>query len=286
MSRQLRALSRAVSVVALLLAGVTGCQQTTGTAPEEGPPKAAAKTTRPPHRFDEKDPEIQALKGLDYQSVDMSKVDVKTEVSALLLLNSLLLDVEQKANGRIGLLRDYIAANKLEKALATDDDPVADVEILAFEDGIRIAVAYVRTPAGAAIMEGRLPQVSDATLARNLPSYRKLAQKNWADVAYSRQQVENMAEFLADEGKFDDFVAWVKEKEKEDTERRKGLLERPADQRVAEADSREMVKGRSNLGTALYFQAGRKAPERNATLLDVWVDYHVSRYTWRKTRLR
>ena len=125
MRKPLRALCCVALAAAILVTGTVGCQKTP--PPTEAVAKNTTAKAPPTHRFDEQDPEIQALKNLDAQGVDMAKVDTKTEVAALLLLNSMLLEVGQKAKGRVGLLQDYIKANKLEKALATDDDPVADV---------------------------------------------------------------------------------------------------------------------------------------------------------------
>jgi len=145
--------------------------------------------------------------------------------------------VGRTTTARLDVLSAYVEAHKLGDALAKDEHPVTDVGRLAFDDGRRIAVAYVRTPKGREAFGRRLAKESEAMLEKYEQAYLRLCQKGWADVAYARFQVENVAVFLHHTGEFDDYLKWAEvEAARRKREHEKDLAERRETKKAREEE--------------------------------------------------
>lgn len=166
----------------------------------------------PEGKFDEQDPEVAEIRKLDYEGVVYANENLKTRVTALIALNELLNRVSQRTTARLTMLEAYIEARGLKEALLKSETSVPEVERLKLEDGQKIAVAFIKTEKGAAMFGPRLPKVSDAALVRYEASYIKLCRKRWADVAYTRHQVEAVAVVLDSMGKFGEYMKWAQGK--------------------------------------------------------------------------
>ena len=159
--------------------------------------------------FDEKDPRIQELKGLDYETADYKGSDLKTRVTALVALNHLLGRVGSEAEARLAMLGAYVKDQKLKDAILKNDATKDDVERLTFEDGLKVAVAYIGTEKGKAAFAPRLPSGGADVLEKYEASYLKVCRKRWAEVIATRKKVEAVARFLSAEGKFDHYMRWA-----------------------------------------------------------------------------
>jgi hypothetical protein len=163
----------------------------------------------PEGKFDKDDPEIAVIRELDFENVDYGAEPIKTRVTALLALNELLNRVGERSAARLEMLEAYINDQKLESALMESEAAVPEVERLTFEDGQKIAVAFVKTQRGADMFGPRLPKVPDAGLANYEKSYIKLGRKRWAEIAYVRHRIEATAVFLDSAGKFGEYKKWA-----------------------------------------------------------------------------
>ncbi len=159
--------------------------------------------------FDAQDPEIQALSKLDYKGVDLAKVDVKTKLTAILAMNDLLSLVGGKADARVKMLKAYVEKGGLTAAYQRDETPVPETRRLTFEEGLKVAVAYVRTPKGKTHFEGEAEAYPEAMYSKTATAYYKLCQKRWAEVVYARHEVESYAVFLKKIGEFDTYMKWA-----------------------------------------------------------------------------
>lgn len=167
----------------------------------------AAEEDRP---FEKDDPEVQSIKELDFESVVYKNEPRRTRVMALVALNELLNRVGQRSKARLEMLEQFLGNKELMDDLEKSEVPVPETERLTFEDGKKIAIAFVKTEKGAAMFGDRVPKVSDAGLRAYETSYLKLGRKRWADVAYSRHMVEGAAVFLSSIGRFKEYLKWAK----------------------------------------------------------------------------
>jgi hypothetical protein len=163
----------------------------------------------PEGKFDKDDPEIAVIRELDFENVDYGAEPIKTRVTALLALNELLNRVGQRSAARLEMLEAYIESQKLESALMESEAAVPEVERLKYEDGQKIAVAFIKTERGANMFGPRVPNVSDAGLANYEKSYIKLGKKRWTEIQYVRHRIEAIAVFLDSAGKFGEYKKWA-----------------------------------------------------------------------------
>jgi hypothetical protein len=201
----------------------------------------------PEGKLDEQDPEAAEIRKLDYEGVVYAKEDLKTRVTALIGLNELLNRVGKRSAARLKMLGAYIKARDLKEALLKSESPVPEVGRLKFEDGQKIAVAFVKTEKGAAMFGPRLPKVSDAAELRYEASYLKLCRKRWAEVAYTRHEIEAIAVFLDARGKFQEYMKWaaaeaLREKARGEAAFREGLKK----QDEAEKARRKLARQRAH----------------------------------------
>ena len=160
-------------------------------------------------KFDEKDPRIQELKKLDYEKASYENSDLKTRVTAVIALNGLLNRTGRQAEARLKMLRAYAEQHGLKDAVLESPDTKDDVTRLGFEDGLKVAVAYVGTEKGKAAFTSRLPSGGEGMLEKYETSYLKVCRKRWSEVIAARSKVEAAANFLIAKGKFDHYMRWA-----------------------------------------------------------------------------
>jgi hypothetical protein len=160
-------------------------------------------------KFDEKDPRIQELRKLDYEKASYANSDLKTRVTAVIALNDLLNHAGRRAEARLKMLRAYLEEHKLKDAVLESPDTKDDVTRLSFEDGLKVAVAYVGTEKGNAAFTSRLPSGGQDVLEKYETSYLKLCRERWSEVIAARSKVEAVANFLTAKGKFDHYMRWA-----------------------------------------------------------------------------
>lgn len=177
------------------------------------------------------DPEVAALKKMDYKSVDYAKVDLKTRTMAVMAMNKLLSQHGERAVRRIGLLEDFIQYKKLDESFSQSTDTAPDEDRLTMEDGLKIAVLIVRTAEGQEAWSSSVTNVSDQTLERVYASYLNLCKKRWGEVTYQRFRVEELAQFIDSKKMFNEFVIWGRD---ETARRKQARAEEAAKYRAAQ----------------------------------------------------
>ena len=207
-------------------------------------------------KFDEKDPRIRELKKLDYENASYEKSDLKTRVTALIALSDLLNRAGSQAEARLKMLRAYVEEHELKDAVLGSRDTKDDVTRLRFEDGLKVAIAYVGTEKGKAAFSSRLPSGGQDMLGKYETSYLKLCRKRWAEVIAARSKVEAVANFLGAKGKFDHYMRWAAaEAARQKDKHEKAFHARLDAQAADEKAKRERAK-------ALAEQRRRQAHER------------------------
>jgi len=223
----------------------------------------------PKGKIDAEDPEVDVIRKLDFESVDYKAEPIKTRVTALIALNQLLNNVGKRSAERLEMLEAFIKAQNLESALMASEAKVPDIERLTVEDGKKIAVAFIKTERGAEMFGPRVPKGSDSMLANYEQSYLKLSRKRWAEVAYTRHQIESIAVFLDSTGKFDTYQRWTIGEEKRRAEARAAAAGERAEQKEADAKAaKERAQERELARMEYAFQLKQKEMDSKAKVAE------------------
>ena len=173
------------------------------------PLAGAADPPAPPQNpFNLQDPEIQALKKLDWKGIDYAALPTQTRCEALLALTKLLDMAGGKADARADLLSAYLTQYKLGPEYAADATEMKEPPTLTYDDAKKVAAAFVKTPTGKAKFGNELPGASEALLRNYIALYDKTCTRKWHEVIESRAYVSSMAQFLQRKGKWDDYLKW------------------------------------------------------------------------------
>jgi hypothetical protein len=200
--------------------------------PQSQPP-AAAPVVSP---FDRDDPEIAKIRQLNWKSADFNALDTKSKCAALMALNRGLTNMGAKAHVREELLIDYLDAQDLGPTYATAKSAIPAPPQVTFDDLLKLATAYVKSPEGSAKVAGEFDGDSNEMLARYLALYERSARREMEETAESRWQVRSMGLFLQNQGKLDDFKTWsVAEQKRRDAE----LEQQRAEQTAQEQKERQ-----------------------------------------------
>jgi hypothetical protein len=230
--------ARSVTVVAAMLAGLivtsTFAQRP---APAGQPPTAgAAPASNPVSPFDQNDPEIAIIRGLDWKNAEYNVLTLPQRCAALMALNKGLSMMGSKADHRVDLLVDYLDQNKLGEAYAAAKQSIPDPRPVTFQDMERVAAAYINTPGGAAKFAGQFTGMSADMLNLYLNLYEKSAMREFEETREARWQVRSMGLFLQDTGKLEDFRQWsVIEDKRRETE----LDQQVADEKAKQTQERQ-----------------------------------------------
>jgi hypothetical protein len=219
-------------------------------APPAAPPAAAAapaSATRPAapttSPFDAVDPEIAAVKRLDWKGADFDKLDIQTRGAALLALNKLLDVVDAKAEARAELLVQYIDQNKLGDAYAVAAAAGDTTPAISFDDAKKIAAAFIQTPQGREKFGDEFTKSSPQEQAKYLDLYEKTCRRKYDDAAEARVEVRLMANFLKRQEKLDDFVTWsLAETKRRQEEHQAKMAVAAADKAQADKERREQAQ--------------------------------------------
>src|SRR4051812_25569345 len=180
----------AAAALGLTLATGTWAQPQTAAArpaAAAAPPPAVTRPTGPTTSpFDAADPEIAAVKRLDWQKADFDKLDVQTRGAALLALNKLLDVVDAKAEARAELLVEYIDQHKLGAAYAAEAAGEDTSRAVTFDDAKKIAAAFIQTPQGQAKWGEEFTASSPAEQVKYLELYEKTCRRKYDDAAEAR----------------------------------------------------------------------------------------------------
>src|SRR5690242_7762322 len=98
--------------------------------------------------FDKDDPQIQAIKKLNWQQIDVSAQELRTQCVSLLALNEVTMRLGAKADARLDLLIDYFNAHNLGEAFAGHMADESSAQPISFEDARKVAVAVVQSQIG------------------------------------------------------------------------------------------------------------------------------------------
>ncbi|HEY7117179.1 MAG TPA: hypothetical protein VH475_11355 [Tepidisphaeraceae bacterium] len=161
--------------------------------------------------FNVQDPEIQALKKLNWKDVDFNAQPPLIRCQALLALGKLLDMTAGKAEARADLLSDYLEQNKLGEEYAADAAAPTDKVPLTYEDAKKVAAAFMATPRGKARFGDDLEGCSDQLLLNYQGLYNKTCTRKWDEVIESRAYVKSMAQFLQRKGKWEEYLKWSDE---------------------------------------------------------------------------
>jgi hypothetical protein len=186
------------SVVLLLAAMTAGAAD----APAAGP--AASP-------FDERDPEIVAIKKLEWKSVDINKLDLRTRCVSLIVLNKILDRVGSKAALREDLLMTFIEQNNLGDEYAQRLPGPGEQAHVTYEESQQIAAAALKLPRIAAQFGDDMDGVEGPVLENYFAMYTKTCLRNWAEMVESRCAVRSMAKFLEAKGMLPAFDKWAGE---------------------------------------------------------------------------
>lgn len=197
----------------------------------------AADPPKQQNPFNAQDPEIQALKKLDWKGIDYPALPTRTRCEALLALTKLLDMTGGKAEARADLLSAYLDQNKLGPEYAADATETKEPPTLSYDDAKKVAAAFVKTPTGQAKFGDELPGASEALLRNYIALYDKTCTRKWSEVIESRAYVTSMAQFLQRKGKWDDYLKWsVDEAARQQREYEAQLKERQASYVQAEEE--------------------------------------------------
>ncbi len=166
-------------------------------------------TTPPASPFDEKDAEIVALKKLDWKSVDVTKLDLKSRCVSLVVLNKILDMVGSKAALREDLLMTYIEQNNLADEYAKAMPSADNQAHLSYEQSQQVAAAALKTPRVAAEFGDDMDGIDPAMLNNYFTMYTKTCTRNWAEVMEARCAVRSMAKFLESKQMLPAFGKWA-----------------------------------------------------------------------------
>ena len=185
-----------VTVVLLMATVMAGAAESPAALPPASP-------------FDEKDPEIVAMKKLDWKSVDVTKLDLKSRCVSLVVLNKILDMVGSKAALREDLLMTYIEQSNLADDYAKAM-PSADSQAhLSYEQSQQVAAAALKTPRVAAEFGDDMDGIDPAMLDNYFTMYTKTCTRNWAEVMEARCAVRSMAKFLESKQMLPAFGKWA-----------------------------------------------------------------------------
>ncbi|MCE9591370.1 MAG: hypothetical protein K8S99_12690 [Planctomycetes bacterium] len=244
-------------------------------APKAKEPDKKAPLASP---FDARDPEIQAVRKLKFDDIDMKKVDLKERVAAMMALNSLLGKHGEKATRRVAYLNEYMRTNNLEADYTAYATPVPDLDLLTYDTAMKIAVALVRTPDGAATYGEKVKSLDEATLNNMSSWFDKECRARWYDVVFKRHQIASLCEYLEKKGKFSDFVTWAMAKLAAAEEQKKQELAAKREQAAADAKARQAeMKVRQAEAKAAREQREREEDEREMKRLDYAVQLEKER---------
>jgi len=159
--------------------------------------------------FDRSDAGVQQLKQLKWKDVNFAAQDLKTRCTGVLALKQVLTTLGGKADARIDLLVDYLDQQKLGEAYAAQMGEIPEPVQVSYDDALKLAVAMIQSPMGAAKFDDELEGCNDSTLKAYLVMYDKGCRRAFDEVIESRHQVRAMGLFLEKQGKFEEFNKWA-----------------------------------------------------------------------------
>ena len=159
--------------------------------------------------FDRSDAGVQQLRQLKWKDVNFAAQDLKTRCTAVLALKQVLTTLGGKADARIDLLVDYLNQQKLGEAFAAQMGEIPEPVQVSYDDALKLAVALIQSPMGAAKFDDELEGSNDSTLKAYLVMYDKGCRRAFDEVIESRHQVRAMGLYLEKQGKFEEFNKWA-----------------------------------------------------------------------------
>jgi hypothetical protein len=231
------------------------------------------------------DPEIEALRKIDFSGVDLKTVDMPTKTMAVMATNNFLAKQGERARMRVGLLEDYIELRGLQDEFSQNSAEVPEQKLLPLEDGIRLAVVMVSTPEGQDAYGKQVQGVKPETLTRVYNSYYSLCRKNWGEVAYSRFRVQEMASFLDAKGMLNDFIAWAKDEKNKQAKARaeastKFLADRKEEDEKARAKRVAVIEKREAEERELFNRRLEYSYEIERARVSNYGNYGNYNYRW------
>jgi hypothetical protein len=193
--------ARATASRVLLLAGLLGLARIAFAADPKAPPVGP---------FDSQDPDIKALRALKWSDTDFAAQRLRVRCAALIAMKEMSSRIGGKADAQLELLVDYIEEQKLGEQFVGHQAAAPEPPGLSYDDGRKLATAFVLSPIGADKFGDELQGCDEKTLSAYERMYEKSARSAFDQTVESRYQVRVMASFLRTVGKFDDFVEWTK----------------------------------------------------------------------------
>jgi len=188
--------------------------------------------------FDRSDAGVQQLKQLKWKDINFAAQDLKTRCTAALALKQVLTALGGKSDARIDLLVDYLNQQKLGEAFAAQMGDIPEPMQVSYDDALKLAVALIQSPMGAAKFDDELEGSNDNMLKAYLVMYDKSCPRAFDEVIESRHHVRAMGLFLEKQGKFEEFNKWADAERK----RRQMVFEQEQAQKRALAVTVEVAR--------------------------------------------
>ncbi len=148
------------------------------------------------------------LKNLPWQGVDLTAVSPIDRIRALMLMSDVLDELAAQSVSEADLMSAYIEASNQGAALAALR-PVSDPAPLTMDDVQKIAVALLRGPMARSSYATQLGSLAPDELGAYEQMYLSSCRREWTEMTDNRLRVRRMADFLAANGKFADYQAWL-----------------------------------------------------------------------------
>jgi len=217
--------------------------------------------------FDRSDAGVQQLKQLKWKDVNFAAQDLKTRCTAVLALKQVLTMLGGKADARIDLLVDYLNQQKLGEAFAAQMGEIPEPVQVSYDDALKLAVAMIQSPMGAAKFDDELEGCDDSMLKAYLAMYDKSCRRAFDEVIESRHHVRAMGLFLEKQGKFEEFNKWAAAERK----RRQMVFEQEQEQKRVLAVKVEV--GRKEEAKAAAEEKRRLEQEQAARDMEMAMQY-------------
>ncbi|MCY2952584.1 MAG: hypothetical protein NTU53_11500 [Planctomycetota bacterium] len=146
---------------------------------------------------------------MKWKDVNFAAQDLKTRCTAVLALKQVLTTLGGKADARIDLLVDYLNQQKLGETFAAQMGEIPEPMQVSYDDALKLAVAMIQSPMGAAKFDDELEGCNDSMLKAYLAMYDKGCRRAFDEVIESRHEVRAMGLFLEKQGKFVEFGKWA-----------------------------------------------------------------------------
>jgi hypothetical protein len=236
---------------------VTGLLCIAGTLAQAAEPAASP--------FDPMDPEVQFARSLKWKEASFDNLPAKSKCEALMALNRFLDMLAAKAESRADLLVAYLDAQNLGETYMAELANVPEATPMSYEDGKKLAAAYIATSQGSAKWSGEMEDASPEMLDRYLALYDKQCRRNYAAAVAARHEVRLMGAFLQNQGKMQDYLSWSKQEvTRREAEHKKMLAEKQSQKEAAEQERKRQEQEQAMKRMEYAFQLEKLRVEKGA----------------------